>query len=143
MSYGPIPKPAEERFWLYVMPEPNSGCWIWTASLDSKGYGQIGTSRINGKKILRRAHQISYEIHHGAVSEGLEINHKCLQRWCVNPDHLEAVSHKENMRYGNGPAASRARQTHCKNGHEFTEQNTYMTFEGWRKCKACRRKARL
>ncbi len=120
---GPVPRSVEERFWQYVSPEPMSGCWLWTGGLNSAGYGQISLRGAG----MECAHRVSYRIHKGPVPMYLEINHRCMVRSCVNPDHLEAVTHRENMRYGNGPAACRARQTHCKYGHLFDDKNTYQT----------------
>ena len=133
---GRPPIPIEERFWKYVFPEPNSGCWLWTASLDSKGYGQIGKDRGG----LTRAHQVSYRIHKGAVPAGLEIDHLCRVRNCVNPDHLEAVTRRENIRRGVSLVAERMRQTHCIRGHPFDEKNTHFTKQGWRQCRKCHSK---
>jgi len=118
----------EERFWQFVSPEPNSGCWLWTGATycapwakNTGGYGKIG----HNNKVLN-AHAVSYRMHKGEIPEGMEIDHKCRVTCCVNPDHLEAVPHRVNMLRGTGPIARQAKQTHCKRGHEFTPKTTYL-----------------
>ena len=82
--------PVELRFWDKV--DKSGDCWEWTASRGTSGYGQI---RANGRPVV--AHRVAYELTHGAVPEGVELDHLCHNRGCVNPDHLRVVSHKENM----------------------------------------------
>ncbi len=127
------------RFWGKVSPEPNTGCWLWEAALDGKGYGVLSIpprGRI-------QAHRFSYVAHVGPIAEGLELDHICRVRCCVNPDHLEPVTHLENMR--RSPVLgkwSRAHITHCPHGHEYTEENTY-TWGNMRHCKQCNRERNL
>jgi hypothetical protein len=83
------------------------------------------------------AHRVLYRLVNGPIPIGAEIDHLCRNRSCVNPDHLEAVSHRENlMRSPIAPAAINARKTHCKYGHEFTQTNTYVS-SGRRRCRLC------
>jgi HNH endonuclease len=124
--------PVEERILAWVSPEPNSGCWIWMGNLSPEGYGRIG---INRRKMY--AHRISYECFVGVIPSGLELDHKCRMRCCVNPEHLEPVTHRENGLRGISPLAENARKTSCVNGHAFTPENTHVGKSG-RKCKACR-----
>ena len=124
-----------ERFWSKVITEPNSGCWIWTANLRRGGYGGF----YGGRGRSRRAHKIAYEALVGAVPDGLELDHLCRTRCCVNPRHMEAVTRTVNVRRGVAPAARFAIATHCKNGHPFDEQNTHR-WRGRRFCKACMKK---
>lgn len=103
--------------------------------LDPDGY-----VRINGHSTGEQfAHRAAYVERYGPIPRGLETDHLCRNRWCANPDHLEAVTHAENMR-----RRSEA-QTHCTHGHEFTPENTYLRPRsangGARSCRACNRDA--
>jgi hypothetical protein len=109
----------EQRFWRYV--EKTESCWLWTAYKDRNGYGiyhMMGTTE------SRWVHQLAYEFSFGLIPHGLQIDHLCRNHSCVNPSHLEAVTHRENILRGGAPTAIHARQTHCVNGHEFTPENT-------------------
>ena len=86
----------KKRIENYSIPEPNSGCWLWEGSVESSGYGQMGVGRNN----LQMAHRVSYLVHVGPVPEGKVLDHICRNPSCINPDHLEAVTHVENMRRG-------------------------------------------
>ncbi len=127
-----IMKSLQERFESKIMPEPNSGCWLWLGSLTHNGYGSIWA---NGR--LKRAPRVSYELHVGIIPHGLEIDHLCRVRCCVNPDHLEAVTRKENARRG-----YYGQKTHCPQGHPYSGDNLYVRPNGkgrdCRKCKALR-----
>lgn len=84
----------EERLWRNCIPEPNSGCWLWLASIHSKnGYAQIMMP--NGKP--ERAHRVSYKVHKGPIPKGLDIRHTCDIRCCINPEHLIPGTRKQNM----------------------------------------------
>lgn len=125
-------KSLQERFEEKFITEPNSGCWLWAASVNEGGYGQIR----DGVR-MRKAHIVSYEFSNGSVPVGLELDHKCRVTSCVNPAHLEAVTHKENMRRGiNALPSINARKTHCKRGHLFDIGNTIVRG-GQRRCRIC------
>jgi hypothetical protein len=81
-----------ERFFAFVSPEPNSGCWLWCGGLQSRGYGFFCLS--DASMVL--AHRYSYELARGPVPDGLEVDHLCRLKACVNPEHLEAVTQSEN-----------------------------------------------
>src|SRR5216684_4901521 len=102
------------------IPEPNSGCWLWVNATTPAGYGQV---KLPENRKLSSVHRLSYEIVHGPIPAGLQIDHKCRVRCCINPNHLRAVTIKTNVLAGEGFAAVNARKTHCVNGHEFNEQN--------------------
>lgn len=119
------------RFWDKVVPEPNSGCWLWVATLDLSGYASFSV-REHGRDSTRRGHRVSYEALVGPIGAGLVIDHRvCGVKSCVNPAHLEPVTAAENTRRWN------ERRSHCHRGHAFTPANTYR-FRGWRHCRECR-----
>jgi len=99
-----------------LIEDGGDGCWLWTRSKTRSGYAQ---AIVDGKHT--RMHRASYELHYGPIPDGMVIDHLCRVRHCVNPLHLEAVTHAENMKRG-----ERATATHCKSGHEFTIQNTIL-----------------
>lgn len=114
-----------------------TGCWIWIRGKDSEGYGKLTARRASGKVGGVLAHKYIYENIHGPVSEGLELDHLCRNPSCVNPAHLEPVTHAENVRRGKGNGFKD--QTHCKNGHAFTPDNTEIRPGGGRNCRMCRK----
>lgn len=127
-------KSLEERFWEKVMPEPNSGCWLWVGAL-SKGYGSISVSGRN-----QGAHRVSYEMLRARIPDGFDIDHLCRNPSCVNPDHLEPVTRAVNVQRGMVPIVNAARPAsphHCPQGHEYTHVNTKITKAGSRKCRRC------
>lgn len=89
------------RFWSKVTKA--DGCWRWNASHNENGYGVIGFWR-HGKANTRKAHRIAYVLTTGDKAEGLDIEHLCHNRGCVNPSHLRAATHKQNME--NRPTAN-------------------------------------
>ena len=127
-------RPLEERLWDYIMPEPNSGCWIWMGSLTA-GYGQFAVLGGCGWK-PQRAHVIAYQIYVGHVPCGLELDHLCRVRACCNPDHLEPVTHKENMRRSPLVGRTVPLKTHCHAGHPIG-----LSSSGKRVCRTCLRDA--
>lgn len=112
-------------------------CWIWTGAKFKKKYGDYGQIRLGRKpnSRLKRAHIVSYEYFVGKVPKGLELDHLCHNTLCINPKHLEPVTHKENIvrRKDSG-------LPHCKYGHKYTEETTYTRPDnGRRECKVCRK----
>lgn len=109
-----------------------SPCRIWTGSLAHSGYGQVR----DGKK-MAKAHVVVWEHHHGQKPQGMELDHLCRVPACCNPEHLELVTHHENMMRSNTPSAQNARKTHCIHGHVFSPENTKVRSQGWRECIPC------
>ncbi len=121
------------RFWSKVAQVGNvCECWEWTASRNKAGYGAFGC---NGKTV--RAHRFAYEDSIGSVPAGLELDHLCRNRGCVNPWHLEPVSHRENMMRGD-TGKHLSDRTHCPSGHEYNESNTRI-YRSMRYCRECLR----
>ncbi|WP_354006233.1 HNH endonuclease signature motif containing protein [Streptomyces bobili] len=126
---------AEERFWSRV--NKTETCWLWLGQT-SYGYGLFGWgSRTNRKH--EGAHRYAYRQLKGAIPPGLELDHLCRVPLCVNPEHLEPVTHEENVRRGKSGFAINARKTHCIRGHEFDGANTRISVGGYRECRACDR----
>ena len=119
--------------------EKTDSCWNWLAYVTPTGYG-VFTSRISGKLENRRAHRAVYELLVGKVPDGLQLDHLCRNRKCVNPEHLEPVTQKENLLRGIGFGAINSKKKKCPKGHKYTKENTYVYPNNkWRNCKICRR----
>jgi len=126
-------KDALIRFWEKVELS-DDGCWLWTGTVNGWGYGHFYAGNRNRPV---RAHVWFWELLNGPLRPQLELDHLCKVRNCVNPAHLEPVPHRINVLRGTSPSAIEARQTHCKNGHEFTIENTQYD-QGKRRCRTCR-----
>jgi hypothetical protein len=120
---------VEERIWARC--EWRGRCLVYTGPTRPDGYLQKGG---------RYIHRIAYEVAYGPIPEGLTIDHLCRNRRCVNAEHLEAVTGKENTLRGEAISAINIRKTHCVHGHEFTEENTYRapSMPNERVCRICR-----
>ena len=128
------------RFASTIAVDPISKCWNWMGAVDRDGYGVFtATSRYWGSQIKVKAHRFSMFMFSRPCPDDLVVDHLCRNRKCVNPTHLEAVSNKENLLRGVGFCGVNVRKTHCHNGHEFNELNTYKIPNGGRSCKACAR----
>jgi hypothetical protein len=116
-------------------------CWLWTANIGDGGYGRIriGTKGAGGSRLVR-AHRVAYQLFKGPIPDGLEPDHLCRVRHCVNPGHLEAVTHRVNTLRGEGMQAQNARKTHCSRGHELSGDNLVLDRQkkGARLCRTCR-----
>lgn len=126
-------RPVEERFWEKVNVNTPSGCWEWLGKLNEDGYGSFYEN-----KIVHRAHRWSYESIVGPIPDGLEIDHLCRNRACVNPEHMEPVTHAENVRRGKSHEVNR-KKTHCPQGHPYSGDNLYVSPKGYRACRTCQR----
>lgn len=120
-------KSDAERFRSFV--EITADCWIWLGGRTPKGYGVFA---LKGKSV--GAHQWAYRNLRGPIPDGLELDHLCRNTSCVNPAHLEIVTHGENLRRGTQYHRS---LTACKRGHPFNERNTYCRPDGARQCRIC------
>jgi hypothetical protein len=123
---------TDEDFWAYV--QPTGFCWLWVGTELNNGYGHFN---IHYKQVA--PHRKAYELLIGPIPEGLQLDHLCRVKLCVNPDHLEPVTGRENTLRSFGPSAVNARKTHCINGHEFTAANTLPRTRpsGGRHCREC------
>lgn len=128
-------QPHQERFHTKYEIDPETGCWNWVTGVSGRGYGRF---RANGTS--HRAHRVAWILAHRTdIPSDLVIDHLCSNRRCVNPQHLEAVTQRENVLRGRAPAARNARVTRCPYGHPYDKQNTYITTRGTRFCRACGR----
>jgi len=126
--------PVADRFWPKVDKDGPGGCWLWTGRLTEQGYARTSINRIHVP-----AHRWSYEQSKGPIPDGLELDHLCRVRHCVNPDHLEAVTHTENVRRGMSPKVILARNNICQNGHPLKGDNVKIDTRGFRRCRTCHR----
>lgn len=111
------------------------GCWEWIGTLDSAGYGTASAS----KTARVRAHRLIYSVFRGPIPEGLDLDHLCRNRCCVNPAHLEPVTRRENLCRGVGVTMRAHLAGTCIRGHAMTPDNTYVSPKGQRHCQKCRR----
>jgi hypothetical protein len=111
------------------------GCWEWIGTIDTKGYGVASVSK--SKNV--RAHRLIYEAFRGPISDGLDLDHLCRNRSCVNPHHLEPVTRKENVYRGESITIRAHLAGTCIRGHAMTPENTYISPKGQRHCQTCRR----
>jgi len=138
----------QERVRRLSIPEPNTGCWLWTGAIRTTNSGLTYGRMICGKRSdgTRRsigAHQYAYEAFKGIRPAGTVVCHECDNPLCVNPEHLKAAPHSVNMqdavRRGRVTPPQRWRgRTHCKRGHELSPANTYSAPDGSHECRECR-----
>lgn len=126
------------RFWSKVAEPDANGCRRWLGAHGTGGYALFW---LNGQNWY--AHRLGYSLIKGEIPEGFQVDHLCRVRDCVEADHLEPVLPRENALRSTSPAARNAFATHCVHGHAFDEENTRVTPEGWRVCRACVRRRAL
>lgn len=121
---------ADKKRFMSKVEVTEDGCWMWMGCRHQKGgYGTacwLGTPS--------PAHRVSYFLFKEDLPPDLDVDHICVNPWCVNPDHLEAVTRSEN---GRRRWQRQGRRTHCLSGHEFTDENTYISPRGARFCRTC------
>lgn len=139
----------EDRFWAKVNkngPIPAhrldlGPCWLWTGTDNGDGYGvmRVG-SRNDGTRRQVKAHRLAYELLVGPIPQGMQPDHLCRNRACVNPTHIEPVTSGENTRRGLA-GAHQVAKTHCPQGHSYSGANLYRDPRGQRQCRACHNEA--
>jgi hypothetical protein len=127
-----VKEPVLTRMLRKVEDSSRSGCWVWSGAKNAGGYGVVLTS----ERRPALAHRMMWQEHFGPIPEGHEIHHKCENRQCVNPHHLEAVTRLEHR--AKHPSYQLAK-THCPQGHAYTDENTYRYADGRRRCRTCSR----
>lgn len=121
--------------WQFEIDE-KTGCWNWLRAASDKGYGNYLI--ISKGAMQYKAHRVYFQELRAKIPNGLTIDHLCRNTKCVNPNHLEPVSMRENLLRGNGVAGINYRKTHCIHGHKFTPENTRPERNG-RSCRACKK----
>lgn len=119
--------------WFWSQVDASGDCWLWTSAGigDSKNpYGGVTWNHVRCV-----AHRVAYELLVGPVPEGLVLDHLCRVKRCVNPDHLEPVTNRENILRGYGITAREARRAECVNGHSLAD--AYRRNTGYRRCRVC------
>jgi len=124
-------KALAEMAKVEIVSDPGS-CWIWQGKQNRNGYGVV---RVGQKYFM--VHRLLYQQHVSFDIEEKVLDHKCRNRLCCNPWHLEPVSVRENTLRGEGPTAQNARKTHCPRNHEYSPENTKIRKCGRRQCLAC------
>ena len=132
----------EDRFWKKVGEPNENGCRLWLGTIGGLGYGQMTIGRIgDGTRKIEYGHRLAYLLHHGAIPAGLDLDHLCRIRACVEVAHLEAVLHVVNVRRGLAGWNTREK-THCPQGHPYDDENTVIVHRGrGRSCRICQRAA--
>jgi hypothetical protein len=127
----PVELTLDAMLWRYIGSAEPGACWDWQGSRTNLGYGQL---MLRKKTLL--AHRVAWQLIRGEIPAGLQLDHLCRNRGCVNPDHLEPVTVRKNILRGMAPPAKNARKTQCSRGHELSGPNMTI-IAGRRQCKTC------
>lgn len=125
---------ADERYRLGFVECKESGCWVWQRDVSGYGYASFWA---DGKKIA--VHRWAHQRFVGPIPDGYQVDHLCKNTRCVNPDHLEAVTQRENTLRNGGPTALAARKTHCYHGHELPAEHWHREGNRMRRRRRCKR----
>lgn len=123
------------QFWAKTLKREN-GCWEWSGAHFHNGYGR---ARYHGRDTV--AHVIAWELTNGPVPQGLELDHECRNRGCINPAHLEPVTHQVNQMRGTSFVRENAEKTECLKGHPLSGENLFIRNDGRRRCRTCERES--
>jgi hypothetical protein len=134
-----MPRRDEVVYRLLDRTEMQPGsCWLWGGCRSKDGYGSI---KIDGRKDY--VHRVAYRLFNGVIPPGMEVHHTCTVKGCLNPDHLRALTHRDNLLADDTIPGRNARKTHCIRGHAFSTENTRIVPNGYRvsrRCIACSRR---
>lgn len=125
-----------ERFHEKYFVHPVSGCWLWTASLSRTGYGQISEGPPTYRTL--KSHRVAYEHFVGLIPFDLVVDHMCNQPRCVNPEHLQLLTRRQNIMRSNHPLIVAQWLNQCPRGHDLSDpDNVYLRPKGGRMCQVC------
>jgi hypothetical protein len=135
--------PVEIRLWRRVERGDPGDCWLWPGRTNADGYGTIDVGGRAGRRV--GVHRVAWQSENGPIPLGMEVDHLCRQRRCVNPSHLALATGAENKQRAMHASAVNAAKTECINGHPFDEANTIIIrsrrdpTRSWRQCRACKK----
>lgn len=134
MSTDLTDRGVQDRFWNQVTIAWDA-CWIWNLAHNTENYAVFNIAR--GHQMV--AHRVAYIALRGPIPAGMVLDHRCRNRWCVNPFHLDVVTQRENILRGTSPASWHVHKRFCIHGHRYDAGNTYLRPGGGRACRTCKR----